>query len=232
MKNILKYAFVVAAVAAVTTSCKKFDTNINGAANTTTSAASYLTLNNRVQAAFVIDSSTLPYLPAGLLPSSYNKFRKLLTYDTVATVNKPTIYNVGDVINIVGYLKGDDSAIAKRRINFRFFQPPSSFITPTALFPMQRAEESYRGFAPATADILNTVSTTNIAPTNVAPFNVSIVNNESIAGINYNTYLVRLTYTIPASLSGKLISINLTANTAGAAADIGNVNWIYAFRVR
>lgn len=204
---------------------------VNGSANTATAASSNLSLNNRITAAFVKDSSTLPNVNVGAT-GTYNKFRRFLTYDTIATVNKTPVYNVGDVINVVAYLKGDDSAIAKRRINFRFFQTPTSFITPTAVNVLQRAEDSYRGFAPATADILATASLTSISATTVSPFDVSLVGTETIGGINYNIYLVKLIYTIPASFSGKIISINFTTNTAGSATDLGNVNWIYAFRVR
>lgn len=231
MKTTLKYILYTVCSIVAFTACTKDNNDINGAANTATAASSNLSLNNRVIAAFVKDSSTLPNINVGA-NGTYNKFRKFLTYDTIVVANKTPVYNVGDVINVVAYLKGDDSAIAKRRINFRFFQTPASFITPTATNVLQRAEDSYRGFAPATTDILNSVSLSSITPTTVSPFDVSIVGNEKIAGINYNTYLVKLSYTIPVSFTGKIISINFTANTSGSAADLGNVNWIYAFRVR
>lgn len=231
MKTTINQIILAVCIASLFTACTKDDNEINAAANSATAASINLSLNNRVTAAFVKDSSTLPNINVGA-PGTYNKFRRFLTYDTVATVNKTPVYNVGDVINVVAYLKGDDSAIAKRRINFRFFQTPTSFVTPTAANVLQRAEDSYRGFAPATADILTTASLPSITPTTVTPFEVSIVGNETIAGINYKTYLVKLNYTIPASFSGKIISINFTANTSGTATDVGNVNWIYAFRVR
>lgn len=213
--------------------CSKDDDTLDAAGNAATAASTSLSLNNRVFSGFVLDSSSIKNLPAGSLPAagSYNKFRKLLTYDTLALANKPVLYNVGDVLTIIAYMKGDDSAISKRRINVRFFQPPTSFVTPTAISTIQRAEDSYRGFAPATADILNTVSSTSITNAS-APFTVTKVATETSGGVNVNTYLIRLTYTISMALAGKLISINLTANTSGAASDLGNVNWIYAFRVR
>lgn len=231
MKNILKQITCAVCLSLAITACTKDENNINGAANTATAASTSFSLNNRVTAAFVKDSSTLPNINVGS-NGTFNRFRKFLTYDTTATFNKATVYNVGDVINIVAFLKGDDSAIAKRKINFRFFQTPTSFITPTAANVLQRAEDSYRGFAPASADVISTASLPSIMQTSVAPFEVSIAGTESIAGINYTTYLVKLNYTIPSTFSGKLISINFTANTAGSASDIGNVNWIYAFRVR
>jgi hypothetical protein len=229
MNRYIKLAFMSLVI--ITVSCSKSNDDINAASNAATAASSSLTLNNRVFAAFIGDSSTLPNLAAGVLPVSYNKFRKLLTYDTASAANKPPVYKVGDVINIVTYVKGDDSAIVKRKINFRFFQPPASFVTPTALYPLQKAEDSYRGFVPASADILDFISAP-IAPTSTSPFNISIVGKESIGGINSNIYLVQFAYTIPATLLGKLVSVNFTTNTAGAASDIGNVNWIYAFRVK
>ncbi len=229
MNRYIKLGFITAII--VTVSCSKNSDAINAAANTVKAASSSLSLNNRVLAAFISDSSTLLNLASGVLPGSYNKFRKLLTYDTSATANKAPVYQVGDVINILTYIKGDDSAIVKRKINFRFFQPPSSFITPTALYPLQKAEDSYRGFAPASADILDFISVP-IAATSTSPFNISIVGKESIGGINSNIYLIQLSYTIPISLMGKLVSINFTTNTTGAASDIGNVNWIYAFKIK
>lgn len=230
MKLLLKYLVVIILPFAIL-SCTKNDEDINGPANTTTAGSSNLSLSNRVVSAFVIDSATLQGLPAGTLPS-LSRFRKLLTYDTLAAANKAPIYNVGDIINFAGYMKGDDSAVAKRKITIRFFQPPASFVTPAALFPLQRAEDSYRGFAPASADVLNTISLPAITTTANDSVKVSVVKNEKIGGINYATYLIKVGYKIPAAMSGKLISINLSANTAGAAADLGNVNWIYAFRVR
>ena len=231
MKTFIQHSMVAVCIFTVFSACTKDNMEVNGSANTATAASSNLSLNNRITAAFVKDSSTLPNVNVGAT-GTYNKFRRFLTYDTIATVNKTPVYNVGDVINVVAYLKGDDSAIAKRRINFRFFQTPTSFITPTAVNVLQRAEDSYRGFAPATADILATASLTSISSTTVSPFDVSLVGTETIGGINYNIYLVKLIYTIPASFSGKIISINFTTNTAGSGTDLGNVNWIYAFRVR
>ncbi len=231
MKTFIQHSMVAVCIFTIFSACTKDNMEVNGSANTATAASSNLSLNNRITAAFVKDSSTLPNVNVGAT-GTYNKFRRFLTYDTIATVNKTPVYNVGDVINVVAYLKGDDSAIAKRRINFRFFQTPTSFITPTAVNVLQRAEDSYRGFAPATADILATASLTSISATTVSPFDVSLVGTEKIGGINYNIYLVKLNYTIPASFTGKIISINFTTNTAGSATDLGNVNWIYAFRVR
>ena len=230
MKISIKYLFVFLLPLAIL-SCTKNDVDINGAANTATAGSSNLALTNRVVSAFVLDTTTLPGLTAGSLPA-LSRFRKLLTYDTLAAANKAPLYNVGDVVNFAGFMKGDDTAIAKRKITIRFFQPPTSFITPTALFPLQRAEDSYRGFAPASADVLNTISLPAISTTLNDSVKVSVVNNEKIGGINYSTYLIRVSYKIPAVMSGKLISINLSANTSGAASDLGNVNWIYAFRVR
>jgi hypothetical protein len=59
--------------------------------------------------------------------------------------------------------------------------------------------------------------------------------NESVGGINYNTYLVQFTFTVPAPtatkwLPGQVFSINFNAGVA--AGDAGNVNWIYAFRIK
>jgi hypothetical protein len=237
MKKFIKNSILTIAVVTALVSCTKYDSNINAAANATTAGLSSSSLNNRVVSGFVVDANTIPNLPAGNLPTPYNSFRKLLTYDTVATVNKTPVYKVGDTINVVAYMKGDDSAIAKRKINFRFFKAPTAFITPanppTVINVMQRAEDSYRGFAPAAGDILDTKSLAAIVSTNVAPFNVFVVANENVNGINYNTYLVRLAYIIPATyVSGTVVSINFTANTAGAANDLGNVNWIYAFRIK
>ena len=231
MKTQIKYIVYAVCLGTLFTACTKDNNEINGTANTATAASINLSLNNRVTAAFIKDSSTLPNVNVGAT-GSFNKFRKFLTYDTIITSNKTPVYNVGDVINVVAYLKGDDSAIAKRRINFRFFQPPATFITPTAVNVLQRAEDSYRGFAPATTDVLATASLPSITTTSVAPFEVTLAGTESLSGINYNLYLVKLNYVIPAIFSGKIISINFTANTAGGASDIGNVNWIYAFRVR
>ena len=231
MKKILKHIIYVVCFSLAFTACTKNNNDINGTANNATAASSSLSLNNRVIAGFVKDSSTLPNVNVGA-NATYNKFRKFLTYDTVATINKTPVYNVGDVVNVVAFLKGDDSAIVKRKINFRFFQTPTSFITPTASNVLQKAEDSYRGFAPASADILSTAILPSIMQTSVAPFEVSIVGTESLGGINSNIYLVKLNYIIPATFSGKIISINFTANTGGSSSDLGNVNWIYAFRVR
>ena len=231
MRKTLKHLISAVSLTLAIAACSKDDNNINGTANNATAASSNLSLNNRVIAAFVKDSSTLPNVIVGT-NGTYNKFRKFLTYDTLATTNKMPVYNVGDVINVVVYVKGDEVAIAKRNINFRFFQQPTSFITPTAANVLQRAEDSYRGFVPASSDILGTASLPAIIQTSTAPFNVSVVGTESIGGINNNTYLVKLNYIIPANFSGKILSINFTANTAGSASDIGNVNWIYAFRVK
>lgn len=239
MKKYIRITYLLISFSIVAASCTKDEIIIDGAANTATAGSSVLSLNNRVLAAFVIDSSTLPgvVLPA---TGTYNKFRKLFTYDTVATVNKPVAYSVGETVNIIGYMKTDDSAALKRRIIVRLFRAPSSFITaanpPSVVNVMQRAEDSYRTYAPGVGS--NPVADTTfslpvIATSTSAPFNVSIVGKESNGGINYNIYLIRLAFTIPASYSGRLMSVNLNANvTPGSAEQYGNANWIYAFRVR
>jgi hypothetical protein len=231
MKKILTNISYAVCLSVAFTACTKNNSDVNAVANTATAASASLSLNNRVTAAFVKDSSTLLNVNVGT-SGTYNKFRKFLTYDTIATTNKTPVYNVGDVINVIAFLKGDDSAIVKRKINFRFFQTPTSFITPTAINVMQKAEDSYRGFAPASADIITITSLPSITQTTAVPFEVRIVGTEGIGGINYTIYLVKLNYVIPATFSGKILSINFTANTAGSASDLGNVNWIYAFRVR
>ncbi|MFN0081321.1 MAG: hypothetical protein ACKVOM_02295 [Ferruginibacter sp.] len=242
MKKIIKFSYITLSISLLVVGCTKNDVAINGAANTTTAGSSVLSLNNRVLAAFIIDESTLPQLPAGTLPATgaFNKFRRLFTYDTVATANKPVAYNVGETVNIIGYMKTDDTAAIKRRIIVRLFRAPASFVTvanpPSVVNVMQRAEDSYRTYAPGAgtnpvADTTFTLPT--IAPSTTAPFNVTIAGSESIGGIKYNIYLVKVAFTIPASYSGRLMSVNLNANvTPGSTEQNGNVNWIYAFRVR
>lgn len=243
MTSKIKYLIYGLALTALTTSCTKYKNDIDGAANTATTTSVALSLNNRVASGFVINAGTLPGLPAGSLPASYNVFRKLLTYDTVTTANKPPAYKAGDVITIVGYLKGDDFAISKRRINVSLFKAPTAFITPanppSVVNVMQNAEDRYRSYQPgavgsATApDTLFTLAA--IAPATTVPFNVTKVMSEQLSGVNYITYLVQVSFTIPAAtatkwLPGQVFSINLNAGVA--AGDLGNVNWIYAFRLR
>ncbi len=243
MKKNIKYCFWVLSLATVVASCTKYNNEIDGASNTNSTTLTSSSLNNRVVAGFIVNATTLPNVPASVLPVGYNPFRKILTYDTVATVNKPPTFKAGDVINIVGYLKGDDVAITKRRINVSLYKAPTAFITPAnppaIINVMQNAEDRYRSYqpgvagsatAPDTAFTLNTIT-----PTNVLPFNVLQVLNETVNGINYNTYMVHFTFTVPAPtatkwISGQVFSINLNAGVA--ANDLGNINWIYAFRIR
>ena len=240
----MKYKLLIAiSCLAIVTSCKKYENNIDSASNTATAASSALALNNRVLAGFVIDATTLPALQPGLLPASYNKFRKLLTYDTVLVVNKPPAYTAGDVITIVAYLKGDDFAVSKRKINVGLFKAPVAFITPanppTVVNVLQFAEDRYRSYQPGITGSLTAADTTftlaAIAPTNVVPFNVVTGFNESINGLNYNTYLVRLTFTVPAPYNGKFLPgqvFSINVNAGVVAGDLGNVNWIYAFKIK
>lgn len=243
MKSFNKYSLFVLLVLTTIVSCKKYENNIDGAANTANSASSALALSNRVLAGFVIDVNTLPNLPAGLLPASFNKFRKVLTYDTIAAANKTPTYTAGDVITIVGYLKGDDFAINNRKINVSLFKAPTAFITPanppSVINVLQNAEDRYRSYQPGAAGTATAADTSftlaTIAPTTTAPFNVTTAFSESVNGINYNTYLVQLRFTIPAPYNGKFVpgqvfSINFNAGVSGG--DLGNVNWIYAFRIR
>jgi hypothetical protein len=266
MKQFIKNTILTFSVVTVIFSCTKYDSNIDGAANTANAAASNSTLNNRVTSGFIVNSSTIPSLPAGILPS-LTTFRRFLSYDTTKRTgffaDTLPVYRAGDVITIVGYLKGDEFAISKRRINISLFKAPSSFITPanppSVINVLTRAEDSYRSYQPGvqtgvtsatatppSAPIFNPTADTilslpNISPTNVAPFNVYKVMNESIGGINYDTYLVQLTFTIPASYNGKFVSgnvmsINLNAGAPFAfvntAENASNINWIYAFRIR
>ena len=243
MKYKLKTVFVSIIIAASLFSCKKYDNNIDSESNTATAASSALALNNRILAGFVIDANTLPTLQTGLLPTSYNKFRKLLTYDTVVNANKPPAYTAGDVITIVGYLKGDDFAISKRKINVGLFKAPLAFITPAnppaVVNVLQNAEDRYRSYQPGVTGSLTAADTTfalaAITPTNATPFNVVTGLTETINGLNYNTYLVRLNFTIPTPYNGKFLpgqvfSINFNAGVS--AGDLGNVNWIYAFKIK
>ena len=234
---------IIVALSATVTSCKKYENNTDGVANTALSSSSALTLNNRILAGFVIDATTLPNVTASQLPTSFNKFRMQLTYDTTITANKPPAYTAGDVITIVGYLKGDDVAISKRKINLSLFKAPVAFITPanppSIINVLQNAEDRYRSYQPGAAGTATAADTTftltGIIPTAVAPFNISLAFSESINGINYNTYLVQVTFTIPAPtatkwIPGQIFSINLNAGVS--AGDLGNVNWIYAFRIK
>jgi hypothetical protein len=232
MKKTIKLLAIVSLMTIVMISCKKDTDTTNGAANTANAAVSTFSLNNRVLAAFVLDANTLPGVA---LPANYNKFRKLLTYDTIATANKPTVYNVGDVVTVLGYVKGDNDALSRRNINVRFFQPsPATFNRPADLYPTQRAEDSIRNYAPNTAagaTMLDVLSLTSIAATTTAPFTITSVATETVNGIPYTIFLVKLDYTIPAAMSGKLVSINFNVNNS-LRNDLGTVNWIYAFRVR
>jgi hypothetical protein len=232
MNTKIIFSTLLIAIVIVNTSCKKDTDTVNGTANTANAAVNTFSLNNRLLAAFVLDGTTLPNVT---IPTTYNKLRKLLTYDTLAAANKPIVYNVGDVITILGYIKGDDYAISKRNINIRFFQPsPATFNRPADLYPIQRAEDSIRNYAPnssAGAILLDQFSIPTIANTNTSPFTVTTVGSELVNGITNTTYLVKIEYTIPASISGKLVSINFNVNNS-LRNDLGTVNWIYAFRVR
>ena len=238
MKSIIKLFLAAGLLGTALAGCGKNNDEVNGPANTATAASANLTLVNRVLAAFVIDSSSFASTAAVTLPSAgYNKFRKQLTYDTLAAANKPKVYKVGDTLVILTYVKGDDYSLSKRSLNFRFFQIPTafssstSFIKPTALYPIQSAEDSIRNFAPRLIDVLHQLSFAAIAATSSDSLKVSALPAESVNGINYSTYLVQYNYKIPASLSGKLISVNFAVGTT-LRNDLGNVNWIYAFYVR
>ncbi len=256
MKKFIKLTAVIFFIGSTITSCTKYNSDINGAANTTNAAATNSTLNNRVTAGFIVNSSTLPNLPAGVLPT-LTTFRRFLSYDTTKRTgffaDTLPVYKAGDVITIVGYLKGDEFAITKRKINVSLFKAPSSFITPAnppgVINVLTRAEESYRSYQPGvqtSATAFNAVADTilslpSIVPTNLAPFNVSKILNESIGGINYDTYLIQLTFTIPMAYNGKFVSgnvmsINLNAGAPFAFVNSGetasNINWIYAFRIK
>ncbi len=243
MKKNIKYSFLVLTLAAMVVSCTKYSNDIDAASNTNSTTLASSALNNRVVAGFIVNATSLPNVPASVLPVGYNPFRKILTYDTVATVNKPPTYKAGDVINIVGYLKGDDFAITKRRINLSLYKAPTAFITPanppSIINVMQSAEDRYRTYQPGLSGSSTAPDTafslSTITPTNVSPFNVLQVLNETVNGINYNTYMVHFTFTVPAPtatkwISGQVFSINLNAGVA--ASDVGNINWIYAFRIR
>ena len=265
MKVIFKMLFTAVCSAAIISGCTKNNNDINGAENTAAAASSSLTLNNRIVAGFITDASTLPALPAGILPAegTYNRFRKLFTYDTISVVNKPPAYTAGNVVTIVGYLRGDDFALTKRKINLSFFKAPPSFITPanppTVINVLQRAEDSYRSYQPSaqTGVTLPTATPPNapiFSPVADTTFTLPIISaaitgsltvtnavSESIGGINYTTYLVSLSFTIPAAYGtkftpGSVYSLNLnTGATFGflnSAENLGNTNWIYAFRIR
>jgi hypothetical protein len=246
MKQIIKNSILAMVIVVAISSCTKYSTATDAAANTANAALSTTALNNRIVSGFIVDGSTLPTLPTGALPPTYNVFRKLLTYDTVTTANKPPAYKAGDVITIVGYFKGDDFAISKRRVNLTLYKAPAAFITPanppSVINVMQNAEDRYRSYLPGVstpvvaADSSFTLPTiTTTTPTIALPFTINNVMSESIGGINYNTYLVQFTFTVPSPtatkwIPGQVISINLNAGVAGG--DLGNANWIYAFRIR
>ncbi|MFP5039875.1 hypothetical protein [Parasediminibacterium sp. JCM 36343] len=232
MKLILKTIFVLSSLSIILAGCSKNNDTTNGDANTAIANSTTFSLTNRVLAAFVVDSSSIYNLPAGVLPSSFNKFRKQLTYDTLAKGNTIPSYKVGDTLTVLAYLKGDDYAISQRSINLRFFQPPTTFNKPTLLFPVAAAEDSIRGYIPKQSDLLDSVSAPIVIST-VAPLTVNKIISESISGVNYNTYLVSYAYILPKALSGKLVSINLIVDKKlKPASDLGNINWIYAFKVK
>ncbi len=251
MKSIFKNLLVAITVIGFAASCTK-DEVINTDANAGLAGASTFTLSNRLLAGFVLDS-TAAGVPAGALPTGYNNFRKQLTYDTIATANKPKIDTVGQVITIAVFIKGDDAAISNslNGINFRFFgtptlypfassasnwvklasNPPQSFI--------QAAEDSIRGFIPKATDVLATVASPAIAAGSTPTFTITKVAAENINGVSYSTYVILLTYSIPPAFAGKLISVNFCTRTSLSGAspsnfrnDLGNVNWNYAFRVK
>jgi hypothetical protein len=262
---IMKQNINKVAVIAALLSCTKYSTSVDGTANTATAGLSSSSLSNRVVTGFIVDGSTLPTLPTGALPPAYNMFRKILTYDTVSTVNKPPAYKAGDVITIVGFLKGDDYAISQRKINIGLYKAPNAWITTTVatnINVLQNAEDRYRsyqpsaqtGVQPATAQpplvpnapIFNPAPDTllslpSIVPSNTSPFTVTQVANELVGGINYNTYLVQLSFKIPATYGGKFVSGNVMSINFNVgspfgflfpAENAGNTNWIYAFRIR
>ncbi len=251
MKSILKNLLAALTVMAFAASCTK-DETINTDANAGLASATTFSLSNRLLAGFVLDS-TAAGVPAGALPAGYNNFRKLLTYDTIATANKPKLDTVGQVITIVAFIKGDDAAIANaaNSINFRFFGTPTLYpgapsssnwvksVSNPPQSPVQAAEDSIRGFIPKAADVLATAALPTITVGNTTPFTVTKIAAETIGGVPYSTYLVQLNYTIPAALAGKLVSINFSARTSLSGTspssfrnDLGNVNWNYAFRVK
>jgi hypothetical protein len=234
--NIKNIGLVIVA-AALLASCAK-DAPSSPDANNQTIGLPLFNLGNRITSNFVIDSSTIPGVPAGIYPlnlagfTNFNKFRKIGTFDTVATVNKPTVVSVGSTINIVTYIKGDDTAMAKRSINFRLFKAPTAWITPTASLGnvMFVAENFYRGYTVASGDVLATSVLAGPIVANTTPvFKVTKVANENNAGINVSTYVVAFAYTIPATFAGQLVSVNFNVGAAGS--DLGNVTWPYAFRV-
>ncbi len=241
MKSIIKNSlFTIVAVVAII-SCTKNNDDMNAAANTANTAAATFSLNNRILAGFVIDSTSIPNLPVGTLPGGYNKFRKQLTYDTISSANKPRLYSVGDTIIVLAYVKGDDIAIATRSINFKFFAVPTFFTasgnwirntTNPPQSPIQSAEDSIRGFAPRSIDVFSTVSRPVITEITDTLVRIKKVGTEQVNGIGNTTYLVQLNYVIPVALSGKLTSINFAVGTGNLRNDLGNVNWNYAFRVR
>lgn len=231
MRSTVKILFACMAIVATVISCSKNNDSTNAMANTTIAGSANLTMVNRVMAAFVIDSSSLSFTTPGILPTGFNQFRKQLTYDTIASANKPKTYKVGDTLTILTYVKGDNYAISKRGLNIRFFQTPSTFVKPAAAYPVQAAEDSIRNFAPKASDILNQVNFTTIAPTVSDSLNVTALPAIATNGINYSTFLVRYRYIIPAILQGKLVSVNFTVSNT-LRNDIGNVNWILAFYVK
>ena len=230
MKSIIKILFACTAILTMAISCSKNNNFTYGAANTAIASSANLTLVNRVLAAFVVDSTSLSFTTPGTLPVGYNKFRKQLTYDTLAKANKPTMYKVGDTLMILAYVKGDDYAISKKSLNFKFFQTPVAVIKPTALYPVQAAEDATRNFAPKASDVLNQVNFAKIAATVSDSLNVTALPAQLNNGINYSTYLVQYRYVIPAALKGKLVSINFTTDLT-LVSDIGHVNWMLAFYV-
>lgn len=268
MKKITKNSMLIIVIALAIASCTKYDTGINGVANTANAGAANSTLTNRVTVGFVVNASTLPSVPASVLAPS-TTFRRFLSYDTSKRAgffaDTVPVYKAGDVINIVAFLKGDDYAISQRRINVGLYKAPGAWITTTPatnINVMQNAEDRYRSYQPGAqtgvqpanavsplvpnAPIFSAVADTiltlpSIVPFNTTPFTVTQVANELVGGINYNTYLVQLSFKIPATYGNKFVSGNVMSINFNVGAPFGflfqaenasNINWIYAFRIR
>jgi len=221
MKSTLKISIFVIAAGVIIESCAKEKDNFNAAANHANTAGATFSLNNRVVAGFVTDAATLCDLPPGSLPAKYNIFRKQLTYGTILNANKPKLYNLGDTIVILAFLRGDDAAIAERSINFKFTGLPTAFSNATAvnkwvpvsphppISPIQSAEDSIRGFALRSIDVLRTVSFPTITEAVSDTLTINRAATGVVNGITTSTYLVQLNYIIITELSGILTSINL-----------------------
>ncbi len=256
MKHLIKNTLIALVSILIISSCTKYKTDIDATANTANAAASNSTLNNRITLGFIANNSTLPNLPTSLI-SSLTTFRRFQSYDTTKRTgffpDTVPVYKAGDVITLAAFLKGDDFAITKRKINFGLFKAPSTFITPAnppaVINVMTRAEDSYRSYQPGAqtsatafspvADSI--ISLPSIVTTSNSQFEVTPFATEIVGGINYTTYLVQLKFTIPAAYNGKFVSGNVMSinfnngatfgftNTAEVA---GNINWIYAFRIK